>query len=407
MGIRTEKKGKLYHGYIVLAGSFLILMIVNGANYCFGVFLKPVIAEFGWSRAETAAAFSLYYAFWAVFSIFAGRMSDRFAPRLVITVSGILVGCSYLLITQITTVWQLYLLYGVLLSIGMAGIYVTLFSTVARWFIKRMGLASGIISAGIGIGVIIMPPLASFLISSYNWRISFMVVGLITLTVPIIAQFLKRGPVPSEKEIKEITLEQERQRDPVKEGLTLREALRTRQLWLISATFFILGMCLQIIMVHIVAYATDIGIAANIAATVLSVIGIVSIFSKIGIGGAVDRLRVRNIYIVEILLMSVAFLILLLFGGMAGLYVFAVVFAISYGGFVAAQSPTIAEYFGLKAHGAIFGIAQCVAGIGCAIGPYLTGLIFDAMGSYNLAFIGCAVMCAAGVILPIMLKPAR
>lgn len=159
-------------------------------------------------------------------------------------------------------------------------------------------------------------------------------------------------------------------------------------------------------MVHIVAYATDIGVSANIAATVLSVIGIVSIFSKIGIGSAVDRLHNKTVYLMSMVLMSASFLILLLINGLLGLYVFAVVFAIAYGGFVAAQAPVIAEYFGLTEHGSIFGIAMFVAGIGCAIGPYLTGLIFDIAGSYNPAFIGCAVMCAAGIALPVLLKPA-
>lgn len=338
-------------------------------------------------------------------AFFTGRVADRFGPRLVVTGSGLLVSCSYLLMSQITAIWQIYLVYGVLLSLGVAGIFVPVFSTIARWFITKRGLTSGIATAGIGVGIIIMPPLANFLITSYSWRISFMVVGLIALVIPVIAQFLKREPGQLGKLRHGTDEAQDRKSNLSKRGFSLKQAIRTRQFWLISAIFFILGACLQTVMVHIVAYATDEGISANIAATILSVIGFVSIVSKVEMGSALDRFRSKPVWIAVGILMLISFVLLQLPGELGVLYIFAVVFAVSYGGFATAQSPTIAEYFGLREHGSIFGIALFGNGIGAAMGPYVTGLIFDTAGSYNLAFIGCAVICIVAIILAILLKP--
>jgi MFS family permease len=397
------KEGRFFYGHIILAVSFLILMIVYGAQYSFGVFLKPVLTEFGWTRAVTAAAYSINFMSWGLWSILIGRVADRFGPRLVVTVSGLLVSCSYLLMSQITALWQIYLVYGGLLSLGVAGSFVPLLSTIARWFITTRGLASGIVTAGIGVGVIFMPPLANYLITSYSWRTSFMGVGLIALVMPVISQFLKREPTES------VMHRNDEPHDTKSilaiRGLSLHQAIRTRQLWLISGMSFILGVCVHTVMVHIVAYATDEGISANIAATILSVVGIVSTVSKVGMGSAIDRFRCKPVWIAVGILMLVSFAILQWSGVLGVLYAFAVSFAVSYAGFAAAQSPTIAEYFGLRAHGTIYGVNLFGTAIGGAIGPYITGLIYDRTGSYNPAFVGCATICILAIILPILLKP--
>ena len=113
---KEPKKEGFIDGYIVLAAGFLTLMILCGAQYSFGVFLKPVLTEFGWTRSVTAGAYSLYFAGFGLWSTFIGRVSDRFGPRVVVTVCGLLASCGYFLLSQITAVWQIYLIYGVLMN---------------------------------------------------------------------------------------------------------------------------------------------------------------------------------------------------------------------------------------------------------------------------------------------------
>jgi len=397
-------KTKSWYGYIILGASFLTLMIVYGAQYSFGVFLKPILTEFDWTRAVTAGAYSVNFIFFGLWSIFTGRVADRFGSRVVVTGSGLLVSCSYLLMSQITTIWQMYLVYGVLLSLGVAGTFVPVFSTIARWFIAKGGLASGIASAGIGIGVIGMPPLANLLITTYSWRISFIVVACIALVIPAIAQLLKREPAWSYEVIGQNRDRKLNKANLGEGGCSVKQATRTRNFWLIIVIFVCLGTCVQTVMVHIVAYATDRGISSTIAAGILSIIGVVSTLTKIGIGGAIDRFRSKPVWIAVGILMVISFLLLRLPIVLGAPIIFGMFFGTGYGGFAAAQSPTIAEYFGLTAHGSIYGIGIFALGIGGAIGPYVTGHIFDTTGSYNPAFYGCAIICAGVIILTILLK---
>jgi len=190
-----NRKPGFFYGYIVVVAAFLIVTIMWGAAYSFGVFFKPLLEEFGWTRAMTSGAFSLSLILTGLLSVVAGKMTDRFGPQIVMTVCGLFLGSGYLLVSQVSAIWQLYLFYGVIMGAGMGGSFVPLASTVARWFVKKRGMMTGIAASGIGMGILIMPPLANWLISSYGWRTSYMVVGVTALVLIIVAaQFLKRDP---------------------------------------------------------------------------------------------------------------------------------------------------------------------------------------------------------------------
>lgn len=379
-----------------------------GAQYSFGIFFKPVLNEFGWTRAATSGAYSVNSILYGVFSVTAGRLCDRFGPRLVVTTSGFLIGLGYLLMSQTSAIWQVYLFYGVLVSIGMSGCWVPLLSTTAKWFIKRRGLASGIAVSGVGVGIIIMPPLANQLISSYGWRTSYIIIGLIVLAGTVIsAQFIRRDP--SQMGLIAYGADTVKVESPHLQvhGFSLQEAIRTRQFWMICVMFLCANFCLQTVIVHLVPYATDIGVSATAAATVLSVIGVVSIGSKIGAGSIADRTGSKRVMIVVSILMSASFLWLQSTSELWMLYVFAVVFGLAYGSFVSVQSPMVAEFFGLRAHGAILGPVVFAANIGGAIGSLVAGRIFDISGSYYWAFVLCAILGATSLILSILLRAVR
>jgi len=403
--LSTEsKEPKVFYGHIVVAVAFFILAVAWGTIYSFGVFFKPVLAEFGWTRAMISGAYTLYQALHGFLYIFAGRLTDRFGPRLVVTICGLFFGLGFLLMSQISAIWQVYLLYGVAVAVGASGVYVPLVSTVARWFAKRRGLMTGIAVSGIGIGTIIIPPVASWLISNYGWRNSYIIIGCVALVVVVIAaQFLRRDPgqvgqLPygaEEMKLKGSGLEVQ--------GFSLRRAIRTGQFWIFGAMLFLFHFSQQTVMVHIVPHATDLGVPAVIAAGILSIIGGLSIMGRVGMGSVGDRIGNKPALIIVFTLASVALFWLLLAKELWMFYLFAIIFGFAYGGEVALMSPTVAELFGLGAHGEILGTAVFGGTIGGAIGPLVAGHIFDITNSYQPVFLLCVVLSITGLALSLLL----
>lgn len=305
---KTDKP-KFFYGYIVASVSFLVLVVVWGTQYSFGVFFKPLLNEFGWTRAVTSGAYSLNMVLQGLFGIVAGRLSDRFGPKLVVVACGLFLGLGYLLMSQISAVWQIYLFYGVLASIGTACCWVPLMSTLARWFVKRRGLMTGIVASGVGAGTVLIPLLANQLISSYTWRTSYIFMGLIVMVVTLIAaQFLRRDPSQMGQLAYGADEPKTGSLNLGVQGFSLREAIRTRQFWIMSVALSLLCLCHQTVMVHIVPYTIDIGFSAIAAATILSILGGMSIIGKIGLGSAGDKVGNRSILAITSTLMLLAFL---------------------------------------------------------------------------------------------------
>ena len=168
----TTKQPKFFYGYIIVIASFFTIALIWGTMYSFGVFFEPILVEFGWTRAAASAAYSFCLLFSDVLSIATGKLTDRFGPRLVMAGCGLSFGIGYLLMSQMNALWHLYILYGVLIGIGMSGSFIPLVSTIARWFVGRRGMMTGIAMAGGGLGAMVIPPVVRWLISSYDWRTS-------------------------------------------------------------------------------------------------------------------------------------------------------------------------------------------------------------------------------------------
>ena len=407
LAANNEKKSRFFYGYIIILASFLIVLISWGSQYSYGVFFKPVLNEFDWSRAVTSGAFSINMILTGAFSILTGRIADRFGPRLVLTISGLIVGIAFILMSRVSAIWQYYLDYGVLLSIGLSGIVVPLMSNVSRWFTRGRGLASGIVISGIGLGVLVMPQVANNLISTYDWRTSFIILGIVALILIVgFAQLLRRAPVQKTNTTREISSSETSGSNAQVQGLSTVQAMRTRQFWIICLIALFLTYGVQTIMVHIVAHATDIGYSASTAATILSAIGIVSIIGKILMGSLGDKISNRNVMIIISIILILVFIWLKSATDLWMLYLFAVVFAFGYAGWSANQPPLVAEFFGLKSHGTLYGLVQFAGFIGGALGVFLGGYIFDRSGSYERVFIICAVIGVVSLIFSIWLKPA-
>jgi len=396
---------KFFYGYVIVAAAFVMLTVMGGTYYSFGVFFTPLLTEFGWTRTMTSGAFSLAILLEGMLGIVMGRATDRWGPRMVIPLGGFLLGLGYLLMSQISALWHFYLLYGVIIGIGLGSLWVPPVSIVIRWFTKRRNMMTGIAIAGTGVGGLITPPLANWLISTYDWRLSYVILGGAVLVLVILAaQFLKRDPA----QIGQLPYGENRRELPEtqlgNDGLSFREAVSTKQLWLVSGIFFCFGFCMFTIMIHIVPHAIELGIPPASAANILAIIGGVGIAGKAIMGVVTDRIGTRTGIIIGLILMIVTLTWLIVARELWMLYLFAVArelwmlylfatfFAFGYGTMVSLMSPTIAELFGLSSVGVLLGIVNFAATLGCAIGPVIAGWLFDINGNYQLVFLLCAAI---------------
>lgn len=400
------RKPRFFYGHIIVVAAFFIMMSMYGVYNTFGIFFNPVLTEFGWTRALTSGAFSLSWIVHGLLSIVMGGLNDRFGPRIVLTLCALLLGGGYLLMSQISAVWQLYFFYGIIIGSGLGGIWVPLMSTVVRWFSKRRGIATGIVASGIGIGTLIAAPAANWLISIYGWRVSYIILGSIVLVVVVLAaQFLRRDPAQVGQLPYGENGSQVHGSQMGNSGFSLKEAAHTKQFWLTSGMFFCFGFGVFAIIVHIVPHAIELGTSAAIAANILATSGGLSIVGKVVLGSAADRIGNRQVFIIGFIMMSAAFFWLVPATTAWMLYLFAVVFGIAYGGCAVAESPLAAGLFGLSSHGLILGVLVLGFSIGAAIGPLVAGYIFDTTGSYKVAFLILAAVSIIGLIITLFLKP--
>jgi len=393
-----------FYGYVVVAAAWAILMVVFGVHYAFGVFLKPMLAEFGWGRGITSGAYSLSWLIQGPSAILMGRMNDRYGPRVVLSLCGILLTLGFLLTTRVSAGWHLYLSYGVLIGIATSGFYVPITSTIAKWFIARRSTMTGIAVSGIGLGTFLLSPVANYLISAYDWRSSYIILGIFVFVVIVLAaQFLRRDPAQIGQRPYGYDETVARPLPGESWGHSLREAFLAREFWYLFGMFFCFGFAVLSIMVHIAPYATDLGKSPVTAANFVASIGISSIVGKILLGSLGDKIGNRAIFIICFSLMAVSLFWLVPVKETAFLFIFAIAFGLAYGGNATSQSPFVAKLFGLRSHGLILGTVNNGFTIGATLGPVVTGVLFDFTGAYRTAFFVIAALAVIGLIISISL----
>ncbi|WP_372683165.1 MFS transporter [Desulfosarcina sp.] len=406
MPIRAPRRYGYAH--LIAAICFSIQALGVGTFIAFGVFFNPLMEEFGWSRAAISGASSLAFFLMGLFGVIVGRVNDRFGPRQIMTVTAILLGLGCVLMARLSSLWELYLFYGIIFGMGLSSIDVIALTTIARWFSHRRGFMTGIVKVGTGAGQFVIPLSASGLIFLYGWRWSFVLIGTsVALILVLMAQFLRRDPdaLPSNRPSE--TVDCRRTAPATDSSLTLSRALRTVQLWTICLVNLCLVFCLMIIMLHIVPHARDLGFPAMQAAGVLSIIGAVSMLGRFVSGLIIDRLGSKAV-------MGGCFVLLLIGLGWLQfahqpwmLYLFAVIYGLAHGGCFTAISPLVAEWFGIQSHGTLFGIVVCFGTTGGSVGPLLAGHLFDLTGSYQPTFRIVTVMALVAWGMLLFLRPVK
>jgi MFS family permease len=410
--LRRSGEKKFFYGYVVAAAGFAIWLIGWGTyTPCFSVFFKPLLAEFGWSRAETSLAYSLSFLVQAGLAIMMGWLTDRLGPRIVMTVLGSFLGVSYLLMSQVSALWQFQINYALVGGVGISTLTVPVMVTVSRWFIKKRALMIGLVQAGNGIGGFIFPPLAGWLILACGWRSAYAIFGIIALAGMMIAGFFLRrdprdvGQLPDGE--RALTAVEEKHSSPglQESGGSLRKAIHARPFWMIAGIYCSFGFCRATFLAHIPAHVQDLGFSLADGANILAVITGSSMFSRIGMGRVADRIGNRKGFMISFAVTTISLLWGLAANDLWKLYLFAFLFGVGWGNQAVLRFSLTSEVFGIASLGLVMGILGVAESVAATIGSYFAGYMFDVFGSYQLVFWLGAGISSAGILLAWRLRP--
>lgn len=392
---------RIFYGWVIVAAGFIILLVGSGCLYSYGVFLTELCTDLGWSRAMVSGAFSLLMICLGGFSFVAGRLNDRYGPRLALMISIVVMSAGYALMATVAAPWQLYVFYGLMAGGGYSFCYLPIASIASRWFVAKRGVVLGVTTAGVGVGALVIAPFAQVLISEFGWRISYlMLAGLLVIIAVPLSRFMRLEPC--EKGLEPYGLEkmaagqQNNGHSSNTMDFTLKQAFRTRAFWLLFAMHMFFILPLQMVMVHLKAYAADVGIAPMIAAILIGLVGGGSILGRVIMGRLSDKIGRKASFFIAYFLLAMMMLWLIKARQPWQFYLFSVVFGFGYGNCDILFPAITGDYFGTKFHGSIFGMVSLAIAPGGAIGPLLAGYIFDTTGSYDIAIIvGTVVLFVA------------
>lgn len=414
----ASARSRVFYGWVVVGCAFAILGIAYGIQFTFGVFMPAISAETGWDRGRLSLPYSLYVFLYSALGVVTGRFTDRWGPRIVLTIGGCLLGSGIILMSRVQELWQVYIVLGLIAASGMSAAYVPCNATVVRWFTVKRGLALSMTSSGASFGMFVFPPLTTALITAYGWRTSYLFLGLLAISViTLCATFIVRDPekmglFPDGQPPQE-TPHDSPSSTPftAADDWTLASAKRTMAFWLLNIIFTLTWLVVFMPMVHIVPFAVDLGIPQFRAAMTISVIGFAGFAGRLGIGTISDHLgRVPTLGLC-LLLQAISFVGFTASTGLALLYPAAAMFGFSYGGVTALFPAILGDFFGRTAVGAIVGFIFALAGSPAAFGPLIAGYVYNGTGSYSAAFILSAVLNLAALLLLFFLQkpqqPAR
>ncbi|WP_436346191.1 MFS transporter [Natronorubrum sp. FCH18a] len=413
-----------YYGWIVVLACFLGTFVVFGLSYSFGVFLERMADDFARSRGVTTIAFGVQTLMLYVGAVLVGVFVDRLGTRRMLA-AGTVVLCLGLVWTSLASSWvTVVLAYGVVTGIGMSIVYVVAYATVPRWFDRRAGFAGGVASAGLGVGMLVVAPAATVLIDRVGWRSSFLVLAGVVAVLLLVATALIRDeptaePIPSGEFADETrSLETdgdgerraraETERQSVGEQLADVYAIaRSPSFVLVFVGWVAIYTTMYVVFVHLVVYASDIGLSRAVGATALAVIGGANAVGRVGIGYVSDYVGRVRVFAACSAIMGVSTLALPVIETTVALFAFSLVFGLAYGGNGALLAPLTGDLFGRTNLNAVFGLVSGAFALSGLVAPFLAGVGHDTLGTYDPAFAVAGVAAVLGALAIIVADRLR
>ena len=361
--------------------------VAIGSMFSLAVFLGPISAATGWSRAAISGAMTIDFVVMGIAGFAWGAISDRFGVRMVVLAGAVLLGAGLLMASRATSLLGFQIGYGVLIGLSAGAFFAPMIAAVTGWFDTQRGLAVSLVSAGMGMAPLTVSPFAGWLVSHYDWRTAMAAIGLAAwgLLIPA-ALFVKNPPASARENVVPAA------RDvPSVEG-GLRNALLSPQFLALGGVYFLCCAAHSGPIFHMMSYAQLCGLSTMAAVSVYSVEGLAGLGGRLLFGVAADRLGAKRVLIAGLLAQAAAIATFVAIRRTGEFYLLAIFFGAAYGGVMPLYAVLAREFFGQRIMGAVFGAATMLSALGMALGPVAGGWIFDTWQTYRWLYLGSAAL---------------
>jgi len=394
-------KPRMFYGWFVVAAAFAVTFVGFGSAYTFSAFVEALQKDFAASRGSVSLVFSLAGFLYFGLGIVSGPLADRWGSRRLAVIGMLLTGGGLAIASTAHSLAEVYAAYGLGVGLGVGCSYVPVVGAVQRWFLRRRGFASGLAVSGIGVGTLVMPPLASLLIDALGWRTAYLVLGALAAVVGAgMALMIENDPRDRGLGPDGDALQSGAQ-SMRPAGASVREAIRSRRFAVLYAACLICSFGVFVPFVHLVPYAMDHGVPQSSAVLLLGVIGVGSTAGRFFLGGLADRMGRQLALLTMFVGMALALSVWALSTYFWSLAAFAFGYGVFYGGWVAVLPAVVMDHFGGRNVSAIIGVLYTSVAFGTLVGPSAAGFAFDLSHSYALPILAsvCANMIAAGIVV--------
>ncbi|AJY41418.1 MFS transporter [Burkholderia humptydooensis] len=400
--MNRPRASRVFYGWYVVAAAFAVTFVGFGSAYTFSAFVEPLQREFAASRGAIALVFSLAGFLYFGFGVVSGPLADRFGSRRLAVAGMLLTAAGLAAAGAARTLLQVYVAYGLGVGFGVGCAYVPAVGAVQRWFVRRRGFASGLAVAGIGVGTLAMPPLASALIAHVGWRGAYFALAALAaafgagMSLLIESDPRGRGLRPDGDPVSDAAAPAagvtaaRAVRASMPAGATVGEAIRSRAFASLYAACLVCSFGVFVPFVHLVPYAVDHGVKPAAAVLLLGAIGVGSTAGRFFLGGLADRLGRRASLLAMFAGMAIALVGWAGARDFAALAAFALVFGVFYGGWVAVLPAVVMDSFGGRNVSGIIGVLYTSVAFGTLIGPAAAGFVYDAGGGYLVPILASA-----------------
>jgi MFS family permease len=385
--------------WVIVAAGALMTCVAMGAMFSLAVFLEPMAAETGWSRAGISAAMTINFVIMGLGAFGWGTVSDRYGTRIVVLIGAVLLGLGLLLASRATSLLQFQLTYGPLVGLAASAFFAPMIAATTAWFENNRSLAVSLVSAGVGVAPMTISPFARWLITAYDWRFAMLTIGLAAWVLLLPAALLVRRP-PAQESAGAASGSA-----ATSHGISAADAFRSPQFIVLALTFAACCAAHSGPIFHMVSFAISCGIAPMAAVSIYSVEGLAGLGGRVLLGVAGDRYGAKQVLIAGLMVQAVAIASYLFVNSLTEFYTLAVIFGTAYGGVMPLYAVLARDYFGQHIMGTVFGAAIMVSSIAMAAGPLIGGWVYDTFDAYTWLFLGSAAVGLGAVAIALAFPP--